>query len=99
MKNPSHATTSKKKASRGRKLTPDPKAPAPLDDGLIEEDSEQEASVTSDHFEVAGREDEAASTGHRVEPIINDEEGNAQTLIEEGLHGYLHAPTKTNRNS
>ena len=40
---------------------------------------------------VVGREEEASSSGHRIEPIINDEEGNAEKLIEEGLHGYVRA--------
>jgi hypothetical protein len=49
-----------------------------------------EEILAEDHFAVAGREEEASSSGHRIEPIINDEEGNAEKLIEEGLHGYQH---------
>ncbi len=71
----------------------DPAVPAPVEDTLIED------NMAQDQFAVAGREDEASSTGHRVEPIINDEEGNAEKLIEDGLHGYLHAiPKKPRRN-
>ena len=47
--------------------------------------------LAEDQFAVAGREEEASSSGHRVEPIFNDEEGNAEKLIEEGLHGFRRA--------
>ncbi|MEI9998404.1 MAG: hypothetical protein WDO13_04200 [Verrucomicrobiota bacterium] len=53
-----------------------------------------EEDISEDQFAVTGREEEASSSGHRVEPIINDEEGNAEKLIEEGLHGYLHRSKK-----
>jgi hypothetical protein len=53
-----------------------------------------EDSLAGDQFAVTGREEEAASSGHRVEPIINDEEGNAEKLVEEGLQGYLHVSKK-----
>jgi hypothetical protein len=53
-----------------------------------------EESIAEDHFVVTGREDDATSSGHRVEPIFNDEEGNAEKLVEEGLHGYLHRSKK-----
>ena len=46
--------------------------------------------LAENQLAVAGREEEASSSGHRIEPIINDEEGNAEKLIEEGLHGYMH---------
>ncbi len=49
-----------------------------------------EEILAENQLAVAGREEEASSSGHRIEPIINDEEGNAEKLIEEGLHGYLH---------
>jgi hypothetical protein len=63
-------------------------------DGPIADVSLNEGNLAEDQFAVAGREDEASSTGHRVEPIINDEEGNAEKLIEEGLHGYMHRSKK-----
>ncbi len=53
-----------------------------------------EEILAENQFAVAGREEEASSSGHRVEPIINDEEGNAEKLIEEGLHGYMHRSKK-----
>ncbi len=53
-----------------------------------------EEILAENQFAVTGREEEAASSGHRIEPIINDEEGNAEKLIEEGLHGYLHRSKK-----
>ena len=65
----------------------------PVVDLLPDEDQ-----IADDQFAVAGREEEASSSGHRVEPIIDDEEGNAERLIEDGLHGYLHAIPKKPRN-
>lgn len=57
-----------------------------------------EPEVASDNFAVAGREDEASSTGHHVEPIEEDDEHNAEKLVEEGLHGYVRAsPNHTHR--
>jgi hypothetical protein len=53
-----------------------------------------EEILAENQFAVAGREEEASSSGHRIEPIINDEEGNAEKLIEEGLHGYMHRSKK-----
>ena len=54
--------------------------------------------MAADQFAVAGREDEASSTGHRVEPIEEDDEHNAEKLVEEGLHGYVRAsPNHTHR--
>ena len=53
-----------------------------------------EEILAENQLAVAGREEEASSSGHRVEPIINDEEGNAEKLIEEGLHGYMHRSKK-----
>ena len=49
-----------------------------------------EDKLAEDQLAVAGREEEASSSGHRIEPIFDDEEGNAEKLIEEGLHGYMH---------
>jgi hypothetical protein len=53
-----------------------------------------EEILAENQFAVAGREEEASSSGHRIEPIINDEEGNAEKLIEEGLHGFQHLTKK-----
>jgi hypothetical protein len=64
------------------------------DEETLADTSLGEENIAEDQFAVAGREDEASSSGHRVEPIINDEEGNAEKLIEEGLHGYLHVSKK-----
>jgi len=90
MKKQSHSP----KAQKTKPLAHLPKVVAPLDNDPLPEETE----IASDQFAVAGREDEASSSGHRVEPIINDEEGNAETLIEEGLHGYLRAsPNHTHR--
>ncbi|MCE0522608.1 MAG: hypothetical protein LV480_06830 [Methylacidiphilales bacterium] len=93
MKKSSHPSRSKKKAA------PNSKGAVPLDDPLAADSPSDETNLTDDQFTVAGREDEATSSGHRVEPIeVGDEEHNAETLIEEGLHGYLRAsPNKTRR--
>jgi hypothetical protein len=61
----------------------------PIADVALSEDK-----LAEDQFAVTGREEEASSSGHRVEPIINDEEGNAEKLIEEGLPGYMHRSKK-----
>jgi hypothetical protein len=53
-----------------------------------------EEILAENQLAVAGREEEASSSGRRIEPIINDEEGNAEKLIEEGLHGYQHVSKK-----
>ena len=53
-----------------------------------------EEILAENQLAVAGREEEASSSGHRIEPIINDEEGNAEKLIEEGLHGNMHRSKK-----
>jgi hypothetical protein len=62
---------------------------APVPDVVSDEEI-----LAENQLSVAGREEEASSSGHRIEPIINDEEGNAEKLIEEGLHGYLHRSKK-----
>jgi len=77
----------RKTPARTTKKAVDPDMP--LADVTLNEDK-----LAEDQFAVTGREDEASSTGHRVEPIINDEEGNAEKLIEEGLHGYMHRSKK-----
>jgi len=78
----------KKKQTRKTPAKPAQKGIDP--DMPIADVSLSEDKLAEDQFAVTGREDEASSTGHRIEPIINDEEGNAEKLIEEGLHGYMH---------
>ena len=53
-----------------------------------------EDKLAEDQLAVTGRGEEASSSGHRIEPIFDDEEGNAEKLIEEGLHGYMHRSKK-----
>jgi hypothetical protein len=93
MKKPTHVAKTKKLSPP--KISPD--AVAPLEDApLLEDPDEPELAV--DQFAVVGREDEAASSGHRVEPIEEDDEHNAEKLIEQGLHGYVRAsPNHPNR--
>ena len=79
--------TRKTKSAHTKKAI-EPDAPA-ADVTLNEEDI-----LTEDQFAVAGREEEATSSGHRVEPIEEDDEHNAEKLVEEGLHGYLRAVPK-----
>jgi len=62
----------------------------PLEDPVIETPVD-EPDLAADQFAVVGREDEASSSGHRVEPIEEDDEHNAEKLIEQGLHGYVRA--------
>ena len=93
MKKSSHSSTSKKKASPSREII------APLDDDSVPESPADESTLAEDQFAVVGREEEAASSGHRVEPIEPDDEHNAEKLIEEGLHGYLHAVSKKSHNA
>jgi hypothetical protein len=81
---------SKKTKTQPRNLEVDPTGP--IADIPLDEDK-----LADDQFAVASRGDEASSSGHRVEPIIDDEEGNAEKLIEDGLHGYLHAIPKKSR--
>jgi hypothetical protein len=69
------------------------KRPTEPDAPLAEVVSDEEI-LAENQFAVAGREEEASSSGHRIEPIIDDEEGNAEKLIEEGLHGFQHVSKK-----
>jgi hypothetical protein len=102
MKKPSHSPKPKKKASA--KPLDDI---TPLGEPLIGDDPIDTDETTStgaedlagEQFAVVGREDEASSSGHRVEAIEPDEEGNAEKLIEEGLHGYLHVSKKNLRKN
>jgi hypothetical protein len=76
------------------------KAIPPLDDTIVSDVEVEEPELAADQFAVAGREDEASSTGHKVEPIEEDDEHNAEKLIEEGLHGYVRAsPNHKSRNA
>jgi hypothetical protein len=93
MKKSSHSSTSKKKT------TPLPKNIIPLDDPLVTDEPTEAEDLAGEQFAVVGREEEASSSGHRVEPIEPDEEGNAEKLIEEGLHGYLHVSKKNLRKT
>ena len=87
MKNSPHSPKAKKSKPPHRS----PKAVAPVEDAPLLDVTIDEPDLAADQFAVAAREDEASSSGHRIEPIINDEEGNAQELIEEGLHGFRRA--------
>jgi hypothetical protein len=87
---------------KAKKEVATPKKHEPIeplqDDAAILDAPIDEPDVAADQFAVAGREDEASSTGHRVEPIEEDDEHNAEKLIEEGLHGYVRAsPNHTHR--
>jgi hypothetical protein len=94
MKKSSHSPKAKKDTAASRAREPI----APLEDASILDAPTDEPDLAVDQFAVVGREEEAASSGHRVEPIEEDDEHNAEKLIEEGLHGYLRAsPNKTHR--
>lgn len=96
MKKSSHTSPSKKKTSTShpqKEIAP-LEAPADLDSPV------EETDLAGDQFAVVAREDEATSSGRRVEPIEEDDEHNAEKLIEEGLHGYLRAsPNKPRKRS
>ena len=92
MKKSAHSTKSKKKTAP-RNSAEDV---APLEDVFTNPPDEE--NLAGEHFAVTGREDEASSSGHRVEPIkIDPEEDNAEKLIEEGLHGYMRESLKKTR--
>ena len=94
MKKPSPSPKAKKPKPTNRSQ----KIVTPVEDAPLLDVSVDEPEIAADQFAVGGREEEASSSGHRVEPIINDEEGNAQELIEEGLHGFRRAsPNHTHR--
>ena len=88
MKKTNHSASDKKKPAAASRALDPAEDVAGVDVPVDEE------NLAADQFAVAGREEEASSSGHRVEPIINDEEGNAEKLIEEGLHGYMHRSKK-----
>ena len=83
MKKPQHRKTPSKPAENAT----DPEMP-------IADVSLTEDKLAEDQLAVTGRDEEASSSGHRIEPIFDDEEGNAEKLIEEGLHGYMHRSKK-----
>jgi hypothetical protein len=95
MKKSSHTSAPKKK------VPPNPqKEIAPLDPPSDLDNPVEEANLAGDQFAVVAREEEAVSSGHRVEPIEDDDEHNAEKLIEEGLHGYLRAsPNKPRKRN
>ena len=96
MKKSSHSTTPKKAISPSLPR----KGIAPLGDEPFAPDiPADEADLAADQFTVVAREDEAASSGHRVEPIEADDEHIAEKLIEEGLHGYLRASPNKSRKA
>ena len=87
MKKTSHSL----KATKPKSPTHHPKVIAPPDEAPLLDVSIDEPDLAADQFAVAGRQDQASSSGHRIEPVIYDEEGNAEKLIEEGLHGFRRA--------
>lgn len=95
MKKSSHLPKAQKQKSRGHSQ----EAIAPLEDAPLLDVPADDLDIATDQFAVVARQDEAASSGHRVEPIkIDPEEDNAETLIEEGLHGFRRAsPNHTHR--
>jgi len=93
MKKSSHSSTYKEKAA------PKHEKIAPLEDDFAPDVAPDEPDLAGDQFTVVARGEEATSSGHRVEPIQPDEEGNAETLIEEGLHGYLRASPNKSRKA
>jgi hypothetical protein len=93
MKKTSHTPKATKK-----KTTRTHEPIAPLEDAPLLDAPADEPDLAGDQFAVAGREEEAASSGHRVEPIEEDDEHNAEKLVEEGLHGFRRAsPNHTPR--
>ena len=70
---------------------PKPKREVDLPVGDTIENPADEPELAADQFAVVAREDEASSSGHRIKPIQEDDEHNAEKLIEEGLHGYVRA--------
>jgi len=73
MKKTSQKLKAKKAPTPARKHEPI----APLEDAPILDTPADEPDLAVDHFAVAGHVDEATSTGHRVEPIEEDDEHNA----------------------
>ncbi len=95
MKKSSRSSTPGKSASprRARKEVAPPGEPLVLDVPAAE------ATLATEDFAVAAREEEAASSGRRIAPIEPDDEDNAQKLVEEGLQGYMHGSLKKPRKT
>jgi len=94
MKKSSPASKSKK-AAPGRSR----KAIVPVVEPLFPDNPADETSLTTDQFSVVARDEEAASSGHRIEAIKEDDEHNAEKLVEEGLHGFLRASPNRSRKA
>jgi hypothetical protein len=94
MKKSSHSPKEKKPTSPAHPGKP----VESLEDATLLETAADEPELAVDQFAVTGREEEASSSGHRVEPIEEDDEHNAEKLVEEGLHGFVRAsPNHTHR--
>ena len=87
MKKTTHPPKAKKKPAPKHQRQVD----LPVEDSAVEVPLTDEPDLATDQFAVAARQDEASSAGHRIEPVVEDDEHNAEKLIEEGLHGYLRA--------
>ena len=87
MKKSSHSAKAKKHLPPSRARQPI----VPPDDSLVPETTVDEPVLAVDQFAVVACEEEASSSGHRVEPIEEDDEHNAEKLVEEGLHGFVRA--------
>jgi hypothetical protein len=93
-KKTTHSQKAKKETGANHKREP----VVPPDDTPVLEPAVDEPDLAADQFAVVAGGDEATSSGHRVEPVTEDDEHNAEKLIEEGLHGYLRAsPNHTHR--
>jgi hypothetical protein len=66
---------------------------APLETPLVSDELEGDELV-EDQFAVTGREEEASSSGHKVEAIEPNDEDIGEKLVEEGLQGHMHLPKK-----
>jgi hypothetical protein len=97
MKKHPHSTKQKKKSSPSLSS----KEIIGPDDPLNEEVSPDEVEILAEEQPVvSGREEEATTSGHQIPKIEPNDENNAQELIEEGLHGYMHTSlTKPLRKS
>jgi hypothetical protein len=70
-----------------------------LEDAFVPDIPADEPDLAAEQFAVVAREDEAASSGGRVEPIETDDEHIAENLIEEGLQGYMHGSLRKPRKT
>jgi hypothetical protein len=87
MKKPTHSP----KAKKTKPSHHSQKAVVPVEDAPLLDVTIDEPDLAADQFAVGGREEEASSSGHRIEPIEEDDEHNAEKLVEEGLHGFVRA--------